>query len=79
MNVDMLIGVDYYLELITGKKSKGDTGPVAIQTRLGWVLLRPAPAMKSDEKLFSVVIMHTLHVGNPSCDMELLNDTLQSF
>ena len=64
MNVDMLIGADYYWELTTGATSRGDAGPIAIHTRLGWVLSGPAPAAESDERSFSLVTTHTLHVGN---------------
>ena len=79
MNVDMLIGADYYWELTTGKTSQRDNGPDAIHTRLEWVLSGPAPAMQSNQQSFSLVATHTLHVGNLPCNMESLNDTLQSF
>ena len=79
MNVDMLIGADYYWELTTGETSRGDAGAIAIHTRLGWVLSGPAPAAKSDKRSFSLVTTHTLHVGNVPCDTKSLNDTLQSF
>ena len=42
MAIDMLIGSDYYWELTTGKIIRGESGPVAIHTRLGWVLSGPA-------------------------------------
>ena len=79
MNVDMLIGADYYWELTTGATSRGDAGPIAIHTRLGWVLSGPAPAAESDQQSFSLVTTHTLHVGNVPCDTTSLNDTPQSF
>lgn len=41
LEVDILIGSDYYWELTTGKTCRGESGPVAIHTRLGWVLSGP--------------------------------------
>lgn len=37
LNVDILIGADYYWSLVTGRTKRG-SGPTAIETRLGWVL-----------------------------------------
>ena len=37
LNVDMLIGSDFYWQLTTGEVIRGQTGPVAINTKLGWV------------------------------------------
>ena len=44
LEVDVLIGSDYYWTLVTGGVSRGAQGPVAIHTRLGWVLSGPASA-----------------------------------
>ncbi len=63
MGVDMLIGADYYWELATGKTSGGWSGPVAIHTKLGWVLSGPAPSMEPDQPSASLITTHTLHVG----------------
>ena len=39
--VDILIGSDYYWELVTGGVCKGESGPMGIHTKLGWVLSGP--------------------------------------
>ena len=39
--VDILIGSDHYWKIVTGKTKKGEGGPTAIQTKLGWVLSGP--------------------------------------
>ena len=41
INVDILIGSDYYWELATGKTCRDEEGPVAIHTKLGWILSGP--------------------------------------
>ena len=43
VDVDILIGVDQYWQLTTGKTRRGSEGPVAVETELGWVLSGPAP------------------------------------
>ena len=36
--IDVLIGADVYWEFVTGDVIKGNDGPVAVKTLLGWVL-----------------------------------------
>ena len=37
-NVDILIGADYYWDFVTGNRKQGNSGPVAVETILGWFL-----------------------------------------
>ena len=37
-NVDILIGADYYWDFVSGNIKRGNSGPVAVETILGWVL-----------------------------------------
>ena len=39
--VEFLIGSDHYWELATGRVSRGSCGPIAVETKLGWVLSGP--------------------------------------
>jgi len=39
--VDILIGSDQYWQLVTGEVRRGEGGPTALHTRLGWVLSGP--------------------------------------
>ena len=43
MEVDLLIGSDYYWSFVTGETRRGDGGPVAVRTKLGWVLSGMVP------------------------------------
>ena len=36
-----VIGSDYYWSLVTGEVCRGNSGPIAIHTKLGWVLSGP--------------------------------------
>ena len=38
LNIDILIGGDFYWSFVSGNISKGRTGPIALETTLGWVL-----------------------------------------
>ena len=37
LQIEVLNGADYYWELVTGRTSRCEDGPVAVHTRLGWV------------------------------------------
>ena len=42
LEVDVLIGSDWYWSLITGRVIRGETGPIAIDSKVGWILSGPA-------------------------------------
>ena len=57
VEVDILIGADYYWKIITGTTKRGaKPGPVAVLTRLGWVL--SGPVIQENQR-------------NPSCTTNL--------
>ncbi len=74
MEVDILIGSDYYWSLSTGRMIKGMNGPVAVDTVLGWVL-----SLQSTPSSVNLITTHTLRVDTLQLDTEALNDTLRSF
>ena len=43
--INILIGADYYWDICTGHTKRGEGGPCAIKTRLGWVLSGPLDDM----------------------------------
>ena len=36
--IDILLGADYYYEVVTGEIIKGEMGPTAVQSKFGWLL-----------------------------------------
>jgi hypothetical protein len=74
MEVDLLIGSDYYWKLTTGRVSRGEDGPIAVETKLGWVLSGPVPIA---EQSVSLVTTHTLRVD--AHEESNLDDTLRAF
>ena len=37
-DIDILVGADQYWNFVTGRLIRGDSGPMVIHTKLGWVL-----------------------------------------
>ena len=64
LEVDILIGSDYYWSLVTGEICCGDSGPIAIHTKLGWVLSGPIATTDSEQ---SSVNLTTTHVLKMTC------------
>ena len=40
-NIDILLGADYYFEILTGEIVRGEGGPIAINSEFGWVICGP--------------------------------------
>ena len=66
--VDLLIGKDFYWSFFTEGMKRGESGPVAMETSLRWVLsgsMPSAPSLGSDVNL---VTCHNLRLNTSSCD-----------
>ena len=79
LQIDLLVGSDYYWSLVTGSIKKGKSGPAAIQTRVGWVLSGPAnvPEDTSTANLL-FTNTHLLRVQSTPAD-DRLDQQLQRF
>ena len=67
--LEILIGSDYYWKVVTGEVIQGSHGPVAIYTRLGWVLSGPVPHF--DGSYSTNLITHVLRVDSGPTFREL--------
>ena len=72
--VDLLIGSDVYWDVVTGEVVRGPDGPVALNTRLGWVL--SGPMQMSDATSVNFASSHTLRIDSST---EILDKRLQLF
>lgn len=72
LGVDLLVGSDNYWDLATGRVRRGSSGPMAIQTRLGWILSGPVDPLVMSTVL-SVCFTHTLKVEVCATDADLDN------
>ena len=61
MEIDVLIGSDSYWDFVTGRVIRGDSGPTAVHTRVGWILSGPANHMEVSVNLM-FASTHTLKI-----------------
>ena len=76
--VDLLIGSDYYWDLVTGSICKIEGGPTALHTKLGWVLSGPTAAYHSLTSV-NLVTTHVLRADAQPLETTRLDEQLQSF
>ena len=76
LEVDILIGSDYYWDFVTGPVSKSTCGPTAIHTKLGWVLSGPITAMSGSNLCSTILVTHVLRVD---AEPDPLSDQLKAF
>ena len=79
MDVDLLIGSDFYWKFLTGEIRQGEVGPVAMKTKVGWVLSGPvcqASALQAANT--NIVTSHVMHleISSVECSSSKLKDPL---
>ena len=77
--VDLLVGSDYYWELVTGNTCRGDSGPIAIHTKVSWVLSGPSTSASSMQNAVNLSVTHVLHKGSISESCFALDEQLRKF
>ena len=83
LNVDILIGANYIWNFMSGKINRGESGPVAAQTTLGWVL-NGSMEIPTSETTVNITSTHVLKIScdiinqNSSCN-EILEQHLDKF
>ena len=78
--VDILIGCDHYWDLVTWSICRSEGRPVAIHTKLGWVLSGPtlSPSTASCTSTH-ITTTHLLQVDSQSTGLAQLAEQLKSF
>lgn len=76
--IDLLVGADYYWELVTGNTCRGEGGPTAIHTIAGWVLSGPSTSNSSRQSAVNLSVTHVLHTGAAESQC-VLDEQLQAF
>ena len=79
VSVDLLIGADHYWSFFTGGIIRGDpSGPVALETKLGWILSGPASVpIFTESCTVNLSATHVLKIE--SADISHVQDDLQKF
>ena len=68
-DIDILIGSDYYWQVVTGDIVNGDSGPVAMGSIFGWLLSGPVDLPSIDCTSHSLVI-----IGKDQCTLQGIKD-----
>ena len=76
LQVDMLVGSDHYWRIVTGRTRRGTSGPVAIETKMGWVLSGPV-AQNPRTMALTVAATHALRVETVALEQSLDNQLRQ--
>ena len=80
LNVDILIGSDYYWNLVTGHTIRGTQGPTAVHTKLGWVLSGPVRSGNlGNQQLNNLVTTHVLKCATGQVPHDGLKEELKKF
>ena len=84
LKVDLLIGLDYYFSFLTGRCVRGNEGPVASESCIGWILGGPLRKNLSDrncdESNSNYVGTHVMKLATDVVDENVvLNETLSKF
>ena len=77
--VELLVGSDFYWPLVSGHVQRGDTGPVALETKIGWALSGPVERQQTEESVTSLMKTHTLFIDNSQKESGNLEGGLKQF
>ena len=78
LNIDILIGSEYYWRLVTGEVIRGDDGSTAVHTKPGWVLSGPVVGIPLQGSSINLISTHSLKVGTQTTPRDL-DDRLKAF
>ena len=70
LEVGVLIGVDQYWKIVTGKVVKGIAGPTAIETAFGWVLSGPVLGLTLEPTMTCLSTVHMMKVDASVCSAQ---------
>eukprot|EP00731_Ephydatia_muelleri_P035515 Em0131g2a len=70
LEVGVLIGVDQYWKIITGKVVKGIAGSTAIETAFGWILSGPVPGLTLEPAVTCLSTVHLMKVDASVCSSQ---------
>lgn len=71
--IDVLIGSDHYWHFINGNVIKGESGPVAVESELGWILSGVAENRKPESRCINTVTNLIIDMSTDAPDDDLTN------
>ena len=79
LRVDVLIGCDYYWELVSGDVRRSEHGPTAVHTKFGWVVSGPNHAKSHSVCAATLMTTHVLRTDTKRLETVSLEEQLRSF
>ena len=79
LSVDILVGSDYYWDLVTGSICRSLKRPTAVYTKLGWVLSSPTLSIESVQCSVNLTTTHVLRIDTHQGETSSLDEQLRSF
>ena len=80
LEVDLLVGSDFYWQLMTGRVQKGEAGPTAIELHLGWILSGPSISTNARSVSANITQTHVLRIAEaPDPVVDPLREDLSKF
>ena len=65
--IDLLIGADHFYDFVTGEVIRGNSGPVAIKSKLGWLLSGPYTSLSDSFTNDANINAHLILDSSPQC------------
>jgi hypothetical protein len=80
LEVDLLVGSDFYWQFMTGRVQKGEAGPTAIESHLGWILSGPSSSTNARSVSANLTQTHVLRIAEaPDPVVDPLREDLSKF
>jgi len=79
MELNLLIGSEYYWWFVTGETRRGEEGPVAIHTKLSWVLSGTLSTEEGCPTTHNLFTTHVLRIDATPSTQDPLYEVLHSF
>ena len=77
--IDVLIGSNYYWNVVSGDADGGDHGPVAVNSKLGWLLSGAVDSSEATELSHTHLIISGSPASPVHCEDDVLVKSLQRF
>ena len=78
-SIDILIGSDHYWDLVKGESIRGDFGPTAVKTWLGWLLSGPTNNSQNKWNVVSNLVILGESFSNEARKSDEMADILKRF
>ena len=78
-SIDILIGSDHYWDFVTGETIRGEFGPTAVRSKLGWLLSGPTNNSQNGTNVISNLVISGENFTNGARESDEMSDMLKRF